>query len=725
MRFPSLCRLLCSAALLCAAAGQWSACCVAADQPTVTAPTGLTCELLSHPELTRIADAKPAFGWIVPRGNAPADRAGQSAFRILIASSEEMLSHDEGNLWDSGQVQSANSVSIPYGGKPLAGNQTCFWKVRSWNQAGQPSDWSALQKFLLAADLEKFETARYPLVTVENAPQRIEKAGANRYFVDFGRAAFGYLRLNANVGDAGKEQTIHFGEKLVTPTSIDHAPGGTIRYTKIVLKLDAETKDYDVHPPVDKRNTTGAAIRLPESIGVIAPFRYVEIEDYPEELKADVIRQVAVHYPFDDNAASFKCSDDRLNRIWDLCKYTIKATTFAGVYVDGERERIPYEADAYLNQLGHYAVDREFALARYSHEYLLAHPTWPTEWKHHSIMMAWADYLYTGNRDSLARNYERLKTKTLEGRAREDGLLQSNRQQITRDDIVDWPAAERDGFVHTPVNAVVNAFYYRALSLMSKIATALEKPDDAERYDRMAKQVRESFNGKLFDSNRGIYLDGVGTDHASQHANLFALAFGLVPAERKPAVVEFVKSRGMACSVYGAQYLLEALYESGEAQHGFNLMTTANERGWLHMLDLGSTMTLEAWDMKFKPNLDWNHAWGTPPVNIISRYVVGVRPLEPGFEKVLIQPQLGPLQWLEATVPTIRGPIHIRCDAHGEGKFEAKIFLPANMTAHIGLPQFQASKTLHVNGRAIDGQVENHTVWFDCSLAGEITIRNN
>ena len=48
--------------------------------------------------------------------------------------------------------------------------------------------------------------------------------------------------------------------------------------------------------------------------------------------------------------------------------------------VDGDRERIPYEADAYLNQLAHYGVDREFALARYSHEYLLANPTWPTEW---------------------------------------------------------------------------------------------------------------------------------------------------------------------------------------------------------------------------------------------------------------------------------------------------------------------------------------------------------
>ncbi len=745
MKSPSLCIIrstLINAVRLWRPAGGWILCCalisvarwcisagIAADAAAksspsvaVTAPTGLTCELLTRPELTRITNPKPALGWIVPRGNTAADHAGQSAYRILVSSREDRLSHDDGDCCDSGQTKSANSINVEYAGKPLTAGETYFWKVRTWNQEGQASDWSTLQKFIVAPDLEKYETARYSLETSEIAPVRIEKVAADRYFVDFGCAAFGYLQLNTARSDAGKELTVHFGEKLKSPSVIDRAPGGTIRYSQTSLKLDSQHATYTIHPPIDKRNTSGAAIRLPESIGGVIPFRYVELENFPGELKADAIRQVAVHYPFDDNAATFSCSDERLNRIWDLCKHTIKATTFAGIYVDGDRERIPYEADAYLNQLGHYAVDREYSLARYSHEYLLAHPTWPTEWKHHSILMAWADYLYTGNRESLEHNYARLQKKTLEERARADGLLQSNRQQITRDDIVDWPAAERDGFVHTPVNAVVNAFYYRSLCLMGKIAEALGKTDDADRYNRMARQVRESFNATLFDTKRGLYVDGEGTDHASQHANLFALAFGLVPAERKPTVVEFVKSKDMACSVYGAQYLLEALYESGEADHGFNLMTAPGERGWLHMLDLGSTMTLEAWDIKFKPNLDWNHAWGTAPLNIISRYVVGVQPTEPGFGKVQIQPQLGPLEWIEATLPTIRGPIHVRCDRRSDGKFEAKISLPANMTARVGLPIHSTSSTLKVNGRVETGIVAEKTVWIDGATAGENTI---
>jgi hypothetical protein len=57
--------------------------------------------------------------------------------------------------------------------------------------------------------------------------------------------------------------------------------------------------------------------------------------------------------------------------------------------------------------------------------------------------------------------------------------------------------------------------------------------------------------------------DGEGTDHMSQHASLFALAFGLVPEEHVPAVIQKVRSRGAACSVYAARYLMEVLFANG------------------------------------------------------------------------------------------------------------------------------------------------------------------
>ena len=122
------------------------------------------------------------------------------------------------------------------------------------------------------------------------------------------------------------------------------------------------------------------------------------------------------------------------------------------------------------------------------------------------------------------------------------------------------------------------------------------------------------------------------------------------------SVADYVVSKGMACSVYAAQYLMEGLYKAGRADTAFSLLTSRDIRSWYNMIRVGSTVTLEAWDNKFKPNQDWNHAWGAVPGNIIPRYLLGVRPLEPGFGKVLIRPMPGPLERAEAVIPTIRGP---------------------------------------------------------------------
>jgi hypothetical protein len=693
---------------------------MAAPSSTASVPAGLTCQLLSRPKVERITAATPKLGWVVPLAKR-GDR--QTAYQILAGSSGELMAEGQADLWDSGKVKSAESINVAYGGRPLSADQAWFWKVRTWNQDDAASDWSAAQSVRMAGELGRYETPRFALETTDVEPMKIEQTGADKYFVDFGKDAFGFLRLDIDAAIGEQSMRVGFGEKTSASSEIDRKPGGTIRCADADVKLEPSKKSYEIHPSRDQRNTSGSAIRLPQEFGVVLPFRYVELENCPVEPRASQIRQITVHYPFDDSAATFSSSDERLNRIWDVCKRTIKATTFAGVYVDGDRERIPYEADAYINQLGHYSVDREFALARYSHEYLLKHPTWPTEWKHHSVLMAWADYLYTGNRDSLAENYEALRKKTLEERAGPDGLLRSNRQQVSHDDIVDWPAGERDGFVHTPVNSVVNAFYYRTLVIMGDIAEVLGKADDATGYRKMAAAVQGAFNQKFFDAGRGVYVDGEGTDHASLHTNMFALDFGLVPEARQKSVVDFVKTRGMACSVYGAQYLLEALYAAGEADCAFDLMTSTGDRGWLHMLDEGSTMTWEAWDMKYKPNLDWNHAWGTAPLNVTARYLLGVRPVKPGFGKVLIQPQLGRLKWAEAMIPTIRGSIHLRIDRMDAGGMEVKFSLPANMTARIGLPAAGRATKLLVNGEAVSGNLNGNTLWLDDVGSGENTIR--
>jgi hypothetical protein len=543
-------------------------------------------------------------------------------------------------------------------------------------------------------------------------PQYMAEIAKNHYFFDFGKDAFGTLVLKFRTGHPDT-LIIHLGEKSTTDNRVDRQPGGTIRYQKVFLILDPTKKNYEIQLPPDKRNTGPNAVALPDTMGVIMPFRYCEIENMKIPLTNWSVSQKAYHFRFKDEASEFISSDQVLNQVWDLCKYTIKATSFSGLYIDGDRERIPYEADALINQLSHYAVDNEYAMARQTNEYFITHPTWPTEWILHTVLLFYNDYLYTADKGPITKHYEALKNKTLISLEREDGLISTKTGKLTDEiignlgfsdknqrirDIVDWPEGERDGYQMVDINTVVNAFYYRNLVLMSQIAGYLGKQNDSTLYSQKSLLVKLAFNNKLLDKEKGIYLDGEGSQHSSLHANLFPLAFGLVPDEFKQSVISLIKSKEMACSVYAAQYLLEGLYTAGESPYALYLLTSTGERSWWNMIRSGSTIAMEAWDMKFKPNSDWNHAWGAAPANIITRCLWGITPAEPGFARAAIRPQLGNLTYSKIKVPTNRGGIECEYQWKNNSKEFYIIRLPKNMKADFYLVP-SANSQVVVNGK--------------------------
>ncbi len=97
----------------------------------------LTCEYAVDP--LGVDAAQPRFGWVLK-----SDTRGQvqSAYQILVASSEAKLGADVGDKWDSGKVNSDRSVNVDYRGKALTSGEKCYWKVRVWDKQGQPSTWS-------------------------------------------------------------------------------------------------------------------------------------------------------------------------------------------------------------------------------------------------------------------------------------------------------------------------------------------------------------------------------------------------------------------------------------------------------------------------------------------------------------------------------------------------------------------------------------------------------
>jgi alpha-L-rhamnosidase len=581
---------------------------------------------------------------------------------------------------------------------------------------------TAMKRLVLCCALlltsKSFGQESKPLVRTTISPVRVVHREDGVFFIDFGRDAFAQLKLQLDLSPDQKI-AVRLGEKLSGPEHLDAKPGGSIRFLQTVISDGLARL-----PKADGR-------RMPAEVGPVMPFRYVELKGLSDRTSTDqlakAVTQVAVNYPFDDSASAFSCSNEKLNAVWNLCKYSIKATSYAGIFVDGDRERKPYEADAYINGLGWYCCSGDFTLPLLTDEYLIDHPTWPTEWIMFSVLCAWNDYIYTGNLDALREQYPDLKAKSLRALEREDGLISIGnlRPQVSQSlhlgntqmkDIVDWPAGERDDYDMKPVNSVVNAFHCRALELLSKMAVALGNKAEAADFQVAADRSRASFNQVFFNSASGLYVDGEGSAHSSEHANMFPLAFGLVSIERRAKIVEFLKHRGMACSVYGAQFLMDSLFDNGAGNDAIALMLAPGDRSWEHMVDdTGTTITLEAWDQKFKPNQDWNHAWGAAPANLIPRKVLGIEPVEPMFSKVLIWPRCAgrssTITWARGKVPTPKGPISVGWEVSVKA-IQVKVELPAGTTGRMCLPQ-DWGKRVTVDAKVIESDSRNGVIEFE------------
>jgi alpha-L-rhamnosidase len=271
-----------------------------------------------------------------------------------------------------------------------------------------------------------------------------------------------------------------------------------------------------------------------------------------------------------------------------------------------------------------------------------------------------------------------------------------------------------------PVNTVINAFHIRSLQMMAELVKAAGKGSEAAGYKAMASKAHSAFQKHLFLPATSAYRDGEGTDHTSQHASLFPLAFGLVPDEQTQAVVEFVQQRGMACSVYAAQYLMEGPFSHGGAHRALELIIAPTDRSWRHMVESGAKISWEAWDMKYKPNQDWNHAWRAAPANLLPRYVLGAEALEPGWKQARIRPHPGTLTHAKGKIPTPLGPIEVGWE--NKTSFQMRLEIPSGMTAMLELPASPVSKGISITGTAVAAKrVGSHWIVNE-NVSGTVSV---
>jgi len=673
------------------------------------APAGLLVDGLAGTSNAMVTQKNPVLSWEV--GND-----SQTAYEILVATSPSLLAAGLANVWSSGEVSGTTSLNIPFARAALQNNTTYYWTVRTWNSAGVASDFATAQSFTTGTLSAVYQTDPPHIVQVPTAPVTVVRKGAGWYFIDFGQDAFGTVTLNIPSPVDGQTVTLGMGEELSGTYTVDTTPlsGSYIRYEANSITMHSGTTSYTVTPTWTPLYSN--YIPLPSYMSQVMPFRYVEITNVPEPFDGSQIRQLQTHVPFDDTQAVFTSSDPLVTGIFNMCKYSTKATAFMNIYVDGDRERRVDGGDNDIHLLNHVVLDHDYATGRYTNEYMLTNVTGGTDWAMHLIFMAWYDYLYTGDARSLAAFYTQLQARLVPGDFLSNGFFLGTTTTDASGDIVDWPNGERDGYdMVMPIKSVITALHYRSLIYMQQIATVLGKTSDAANYQVDAALTYNNFTA-LWDGTNNCYFDGmsasyVADSHHSLHGNIFPLALGLVPPGQQAAVINYIESRGIVCSVYGAQFLFDALYRYGQGNYALSLLDSTGLRSWHNMLSWGATMTHEAWDPSLKPNEDWNHAWGSAAANIIPRWLIGVRPLLPGFQKFVIQPQIGTLAYASITLPTIRGSVSVNVQNNTSSDFAMSVTIPANTSALVGLPSLSSTSTaVYMDGAPVAAAVAGNTL---------------
>ena len=105
-------------------------------------PVHLCCEYAT--KALGIGERQPRLSWEFDTDNPTVRGQRQTAYRVLVASTIEQLQNDQADLWDSGKVESDNTVGVEYGGRALQSSDRCYWKVQVWDQDSKPSSWSEI-----------------------------------------------------------------------------------------------------------------------------------------------------------------------------------------------------------------------------------------------------------------------------------------------------------------------------------------------------------------------------------------------------------------------------------------------------------------------------------------------------------------------------------------------------------------------------------------------------
>lgn len=548
------------------------------------------------------------------------------------------------------------------------------------------------------------------VVVRDQAPVSIRRIAPGHFVVDFGRTWVGGLRLTMT-GTAGQTVELRMGEEMAGPDAVRYQmrTGNTYR-DRWTLREGAQTLKH-----------WGYRV-----------FRYAEIIGAPDDLERDDIRAAALLYPYREQTAGLSSSDDVLDSVWEFTRDSVDSLRFDLYYDSPTRERGANNAgDTWNIMQASSVLSPDRSQDRLSLEWAIDNLSVITEWRMAAVMAARDHWMQTGDDTSLRRTYDRLTTALPDRWINADGLVSKPVSVLGGPevpgvwlDLADWPVAERDGYVFKEVNTAVNAWSYGAYVAIAQIADHLGKTADAERYTHIAQRMRHAINDRLWDADAGAFRDGLGTDHHAIQATVYPVAFGVTDETNTARAGDYIASRGMACSVFCANYLLKALAMTGHHDEVVERLTDDGLRSWRNMMRLGAGATMEAWDPSLKPNTTFSHMWASAPVISAARDIFGITPTSPAYEAFRIAPRPGSLDHATITVPTVRGEIRAGFDHTTGGELLVAVWAPGNttLTASIQTSTAEGLITLYVDHRPRQVVVNNGVASVDGLAPGCHTV---
>jgi len=398
-------------------------------------------------------------------------------------------------------------------------------------------------------------------------------------------------------------------------------------------------------------------------------FRYLQIDvrNLRRKISIGPVSLIFSSYPV-EYRGSFACSDDLLNSVWEVGRWTAQLN-MEDAYSDSPwRERAQWWGDVRIEALVSYYTFGDGRLVRQGIRHIaqsqrpdgLTMGIYPTSWTGGVLptyTLLWVislrDYtLYTGDRALLREIFSAVERamEFFDPYLSRRGLLGDLPHWL----FVDWAPVATGG-----ESTAVNALYLGALRATAQMAAELGDPEREDTYRDRADRVQQAMRQNLWDPKRTRFreapLDDRLEPRCSEQANCWAIVFGAAPEETAGAILKGLLSEEGADvrigTPYFAFYLLQALARASAHEKALAYIRSR----WGAMLDWGATSWWETWE----PKASLCHGWSAGPTSFLLSDILGAQPARAGWEEILVEPHPAGLTWAKGVIPTPRGELRI------------------------------------------------------------------